>query len=161
MGGGGGGRNNHCVCELQDVLWETRMKTIRGATSTRLYGFIASSGAPTAECVYIQGRSNLHETHSRDVCRSGSACQSFLHVSLALTYTHTPLSGPPPPPTSSPPPFFSLHQLRDTQQWAVTLEKKHRARGREGRRKGKGAGGRKGHNRERRYRKRGRQEGVI
>lgn len=149
------------MCELQDVLWETRMKTIRGATSTRLYGFIASSGAPTAECVYIQGRSNLHETHSRDVCRSGSTCQSFLHVSLALTYTHTHPCQDPLLLPLTPPPFFSLHQLHDTQQWAVTLEKKHRARGREGRRKGKGVGGRKGHNREKRNRKRGRQEGVI
>lgn len=56
-----------------------------------------------------------------------------MYVSLPVSYTdmhtHTPVK---PLPCLSPP-FFSLHQLSDTQQWAVTLEEN---RAREGERGG-------------------------
>lgn len=83
------------VCELKDVLWETGMKTIREATSTRLYGFIASSGALTAECVYIQ-EGAIYTRHTHNVCRSGSCVSLSPRRSYWHTCTHTPLSSPPP-----------------------------------------------------------------
>lgn len=91
------------VCELKDVLWETGMKTIREATSTRLYGFIASSGALTAECVYIQ-EGAIYTRHTLIMSVALAPLSVFLHV--AHTDIHALTHPCQAPPSHQPSIFF-------------------------------------------------------
>lgn len=91
------------VCELKDVLWETGMKTIREATSTRLYGFIASSGALTAECVYIQ-EGAIYTRHTLIMSVALAPLSVFLHV--AHTDIHALTHPCQVPPSHQPSIFF-------------------------------------------------------
>lgn len=91
------------VCELKDVLWETGMKTIREATSTRLYGFIASSGALTAECVYIQ-EGAIYTRHTLIMSVALAPLSVFLHV--AHTDMHALTHPCQAPPSHQPSIFF-------------------------------------------------------
>lgn len=91
------------VCELKDVPWETGMKTIREATSTRLYGFIASSGALTAECVYIQ-EGAIYTRHTLITSVALAPLSVFLHV--AHTDIHALTHPCRAPPSHQPSIFF-------------------------------------------------------
>lgn len=96
-------------------------------------------------CFHQDGAFYTRHTRRQNVCRSAS-----LSVSPSLIPTrsraHTRSCQAPPLPQSS---IFSLHQLSDAQQWAVTLQKNRAREGGRGGEEGERGGGRVGCGKER------------